>query len=168
MKFCQQCGTQLSDTAVVCPNCGTKAEPAVNQGPDRRAEPQYGQPQYGQPYAPAPNAQQQYTQQQYAQPQYIPAQPVVNEEAALPEKYRPLSPLAYFGYSLLFSIPIVGFIFAIIYAVTSEGNINRRNYARGYLIALLVGVIIYDIILVITLVAGVSISALFRNSRYYY
>ena len=151
MKFCTQCGTQLSDTSVICPNCGAKVESAVNQGPAPEANQQYAQPQ-----------------QQYAQPQYIPPQPVVNEEAALPERFKPLSALAYFGYSLLFTIPIVGFIFAIVFAVSSEGNINRRNYARGYLIGLLVAFIISIIIAIITAVAGISIFTITRGGYSYY
>ena len=48
-----------------------------------------------------------------------------------PEQYRPLSPWGYFGYSILFSIPLIALIFMIIYAF-DDSNINRRNYARSY------------------------------------
>ena len=41
-------------------------------------------------------------------------------------QYRPLSPWAYFGYNLLFSIPILGFIMLIVFSFSNE-NINRRN-----------------------------------------
>ena len=40
-------------------------------------------------------------------------------------------PWAYFGLSILFSLPVVGFIFLIIFSV-SDANINRRNFARSY------------------------------------
>lgn len=46
-------------------------------------------------------------------------------------KYRPLSPWAYFGYQILFSIPVIGIITLIFYAL-SDSNINRRNFARSY------------------------------------
>ena len=49
----------------------------------------------------------------------------------LPEQYRPLSMWEYFGYSLLFNIPVVGFVFLIVFSF-SGSNINRRNYARSY------------------------------------
>ena len=49
----------------------------------------------------------------------------------LPVEYRPLSPWAYFGYNILFSIPVIGFIFLLVYAF-SNSNINRRNYARSF------------------------------------
>lgn len=53
------------------------------------------------------------------------------------EKYRPLSPWAYFGYSLLFGIPLIGFIFLLIFSFNSR-NINRRNFARSFFCAALV------------------------------
>lgn len=48
-----------------------------------------------------------------------------------PDVFKPLSPWAYFGLSILFSLPVVGFIFLIIFSV-SDANINRRNFARSY------------------------------------
>lgn len=42
-----------------------------------------------------------------------------------PDVFKPLSPWAYFGLSILFSLPVVGFIFLIIFSV-SDANINRR------------------------------------------
>lgn len=56
-------------------------------------------------------------------------------------RYRPLSPWAYFGYTALFSIPVVGLI-ALIVLSFSDSNINRRNFARSYWCALLLFVII--------------------------
>lgn len=49
----------------------------------------------------------------------------------LPEKYRPLSPWAYFGYTILFAIPVVGFILLVVFSLIG-GNVNRRNFARSY------------------------------------
>ena len=48
----------------------------------------------------------------------------------LPEAYRPLSPWTYFGLGILYSLPLVGWIFLIVHAVGSQ-NLNRRNYARS-------------------------------------
>ncbi len=55
----------------------------------------------------------------------------LNEIKQLPEKYRPMGAWSYFGYSILFSIPIVGLICLIVFALSS-GNINRRSYARSF------------------------------------
>lgn len=61
---------------------------------------------------------------------------------SLPEEYKPLSPWAYFGYQILFSIPIVGLIFLIVFSFSSK-NINRRNFARSFFcIYVLIGIIL--------------------------
>lgn len=62
----------------------------------------------------------------------------------LPEKYQPLSPWSYFFLRILFNVPIIGFIFLIIFSLTDD-NINRRNFARSYFC-------IYIIILVVIIV----------------
>ena len=63
------------------------------------------------------------------------------------ERFRPLSPWAYFGYTLLFSIPIVGFILLIVFSLTSD-NINRRNFARSYFVLAFLLLIIVAVLLV--------------------
>lgn len=45
-------------------------------------------------------------------------------------EFKPLSPWAYFGYSVLFSIPIVGFICNLVFCF-ADGNRNRKNFARS-------------------------------------
>lgn len=57
------------------------------------------------------------------------------------EQFRPISAWGYIGYSLLFAIPVVGFILLIVFAL-SESNVNRRNYARSYFCALLVVILL--------------------------
>lgn len=66
----------------------------------------------------------------------------------IPANYKPLSPWAYFGYQLLFAIPVVGFILLIVFSFSNE-NINRRNFARSYFCSLLLAVIIAVITCVI-------------------
>ena len=53
------------------------------------------------------------------------------EHQYIPEDYRPLSPWAYFGLSILYSVPVIGWIFLIAHALASR-NINKRNYARSF------------------------------------
>ena len=48
------------------------------------------------------------------------------EQQYLPEAYRPLSPWAYFGLSILYSVPVIGWIFLIAHALASR-NINKRR-----------------------------------------
>ena len=59
--------------------------------------------------------------------------------------YAPLSPWAYFGLTILFSIPVAGLVFLVIFSI-SKGNINRRNFARSYwcgliLVCLIIGIL---------------------------
>lgn len=48
----------------------------------------------------------------------------------IPSEYEPISMWGYFGYSILFAIPIIGWIFIIIFALTAS-NYNLRNFARS-------------------------------------
>lgn len=98
------------------------------------------------------------------------AAPVIVNNAApetIPEKYRPLSPWAYVGYSLLFSIPIVGFIMLIVYSF-NDSNINRRNYARSIWCGLLISLILTIILFIILYAAGYNFNNLLQNGRGYY
>lgn len=52
-------------------------------------------------------------------------------EIKVPKKYEPIGPMQYFWLSVLFSIPVVGFVFLIVFSCSSS-NINRRNYARSF------------------------------------
>ena len=56
------------------------------------------------------------------------------------EQFRPLTPWAYFWYTVLFCVPIVGFIFLIVFSV-SDKNINRRSFARSFWCGLLISAI---------------------------
>lgn len=74
------------------------------------------------------------TQQQSAAAPQTPtfyASPSAEIRYVIPEENRPLSPWAYFGLQILFAVPVVGFVFLIIFSC-SGSNINRRNFARSY------------------------------------
>ena len=68
-------------------------------------------------------------------------------------KFRPLSPWAYLGYTILFSIPIVGFVLLIVFSII-EGNVNRKNYARSYFCAL---VIVLVLVVIVALTGGYEV-----------
>lgn len=65
-------------------------------------------------------------------------------DPSIPPHYRPLSPWAYFGYNILFAIPIIGLIFLIVYAF-NDSNINRKNYARSFFISWILIIIVVAI-----------------------
>lgn len=68
------------------------------------------------------------------------------------EQYRPLGAWAHFGYRLLFSIPLLGFVFLVIFSLDNS-NINRRNLARSYFC----GLVIVAVIVVVLLVSGIGL-----------
>ena len=76
-----------------------------------------------------------------------------DEIQQLPEKFRPLSMWGYFGYMILFSIPLVGLVALIVFSL-SDANINRRNFARSYFCFLIIIVIL---IIVVTMLGGFAL-----------
>lgn len=98
---------------------------------------------YQQPY-------QQSTPTYQAPPAYQPYQNFsVNN---IPPEYRPISMWGYFGWQLLFSIPCVGFILLIVFALGGTSNINLKNFARSYFCYF----IIIAILVVILMLTGVG------------
>lgn len=72
----------------------------------------------------------------------------------LPPEFKVISPWQYFGLQILFSIPLIGFIFLLVFTF-SKSNYNRRAYARSYWCSLLLGLIIAVIVVVLVLSSGV-------------
>lgn len=67
----------------------------------------------------------------------------------IPEEYRPISAWGYIGYQILFSIPIIGFIFLLVFALGGTRNINLKNFARSYFCIILLVIIIIAILSVV-------------------
>ena len=147
------CGAQNADDALICENCGNRLEqpkPAYQEQPQQswqQSQQSWQQPRQQPAPAPAP----------------APVTPVnvYMNANQLPAQYQPLSPWAYFGYTLLYCIPIVGFIFLIVFAL-SDDNINRRNHARSYFCGLIISLIIGVVVAIIAAIAGVSIMSYLR------
>lgn len=66
----------------------------------------------------------------------------------IPEEYQPISMWGYFGYELLFSIPCVGIILLIVFAVGGTKNVNLRNFARSKFCYML---IVFGLVLLLAL-----------------
>ena len=170
-KFCTNCGYQIPDAQANpavpasapgfthAPEAG--AAPVYTHAPEAGSAPSFTRaPEAGS--APGYNRPPEPT---YRAPSYESAPAAVVNVAPrsfsditqdeLPERFRPLSPWAYFGYGILFSIPIVGFIFLIVFSF-KRTNINRRNYARSYFCALL----LIAIVVIVLLLLGVSFGSL--------
>jgi NADH:ubiquinone oxidoreductase subunit 3 (subunit A) len=74
----------------------------------------------------------------------------------VPWNYKPISPWGYVGYQLLFCVPVVGFVFMLVWAF-SNNNINRKNFARSYLIFVIAGVILTIITVIIMAILGIGL-----------
>ena len=66
----------------------------------------------------------------------------------LPSDLKPICGLAYYGYRLLFALPLIGVI-AVIICATSSYNINVRKFARGYIWGAVIDLVILAVLLII-------------------
>lgn len=101
--------------------------------------------------------QDQFQQGQYQQPQYqqAPYQQAPYQQFDPRFDYTPITMWGYFGYQILFSIPIVGFICVLIFAFSAH-NINLRNFARSYFCFLIIVLVILGIAIASGAFAAVS------------
>ena len=135
---CTNCGSEINEDAKFCAACGA----VVSETKALETE----TPVVAEPVYQAPN-----------QPS--------KKENKIPEKYSPLSPWSYFWLQILFAVPVVGFVFLIIFSFKNS-NINRRNFARSYWCKLIIVAGVFIVALVIALILGVSIGGLFRMSEF--
>ena len=61
-----------------------------------------------------------------------------------------ITPWGYFWLQILFNIPVIGFIFLVVFALGGTPNINKRNFARSYFCIYVVIIIV----LIITFALG--------------
>lgn len=126
---CMKCGNEMAQGSKFCIKCGTPvAEQRVQQS--RQITPQRNM---------------EINQQQQA-----------DREQMMPDyrrdlDYKPLGMWSYFGYDILFSIPVIGWIFLIAFACGASNNINLRNYARSKFCLIIVLLVI---LVVLGLIAG--------------
>lgn len=66
-----------------------------------------------------------------------------------PAEFRPLGAWSYVGLTILYAIPVIGWVFLLVFTF-HRGNINRRSFTRSYwcvlLILLLLGAGIFGVI----------------------
>lgn len=138
--FCGNCGKPLNEGVLFCPECGT---------PVKKIETE--------------NVNVEETTASQSQPNNI---PIRNYDPRF--DYTPLGAWSYFLYTLLFSIPIIGFIFAIVFAVGGTNRINLRNYARSYFCWLLITVVLVIILLIVGFAIAGTVYNIFDHSGYYH
>lgn len=79
---------------------------------------------------------------------------------------EPLSVGKFIGFQILFAIPCVGLILAIVFACGAVKNKNLINWARAQLIILGVVILIYVLLLVLGVGTTIFNSAAIRSSMY--
>ncbi len=127
--YCSQCGKALPNEAAVCDGCGAVFNTA-------------------QFYTPPPPA---YTNTAFGQPaQTMPPRLPFEPMTMMPQNlYAPLSVGQYIGMFLLLCIPMVNIILLLIWAFDGNSNINKKNFARAYLIISIIGFVFSVISLII-------------------
>lgn len=81
----------------------------------------------------------------------------MNEQKNTPNisnEYKPITMWGYFGYQILFSIPIIGLILIIIFSFGGTSNINLKNFARSYFCKWIIISIILLILFIIFMILG--------------
>ena len=79
-------------------------------------------------------------------------------ENNIPSEYKPISMWGYFGYEILFSLPIIGFICLIIMSF-APSNKNLKNFARSYFCLFIISLVLTVVLVAIALATG-AISSL--------
>ena len=77
-------------------------------------------------------------------------------EKHVPKSYRPISGWGYFWRTVLYAIPVLGWLILLINAIGSK-NRNGRNFARSYFCALLIAIIIAVVGVVLNIVTNGAI-----------
>ena len=68
-----------------------------------------------------------------------------NYEKMIPRSFKPISAWGYIGYSILYGLPVIGFIFALVHAIGAY-NRNVRSFARSYFLAIIVGIVVVAVL----------------------
>ena len=72
----------------------------------------------------------------------------------LDSRYTPISMWGYFGYNILFGLPIIGFIILIAFAL-GHHNVNVKNYARSFFCSFILVIILVVVLLSTGILASI-------------
>ena len=170
--FCNNCGNQVDDNAVVCPYCGVQlAANAAPQQPQPAYDQQNAQPQYQQPAYQQP----QYQQPVYQQPQYGAQAPMEDPQERAMSKSALIWGILGIAFASSFYLSILGIIFSAIglskakkyvaagYPLTGRAKVGRILSIIGLILA-----IVMTVIFVIYIIVAVIAAAAYSSSYYYY
>ena len=122
MAFCTECGATIADGKQFCTSCGKPMKAAKTRSQKATTATAVAEP-----------------------PRPVQAAPVYAGGVQGPPQGSPYAVMSTGSYvlaSIIMSIPVIGWIIGIIWACGVCKNLNRRNYARSFLIFLLVGLVL--------------------------
>ena len=144
--ICKNCGNEVDESYAFCDKCGAPVKATVTsepQSPVNPVPPVSQQPASQQPAPQQPAPQQPAPQQ----PVYQQAPPIYQNPPYAYQNVNPgynqpdMSPTTtigqYIGWLLIGSIPIIGWILVIIFALDSS-NKNRANFFRAQIVMILI------------------------------
>ncbi|AFA50024.1 zinc ribbon domain-containing protein [Acetobacterium woodii] len=146
--FCGNCGEKIPDDAVFCTHCGAKqtASASKEQSTDS-----------GQNYQPARRVE--LPPVEKVERSSNPASPgKVGNDVDL------ISMGQYIIMFLIMAIPIVGIVMLFIWGFSSETGPNKKNFARAYLIMM---VIAFVIGIIFSSIIGAMMAAMMGSAYYY-
>lgn len=142
-KKCPKCGAPVAENSLFCGECGAKLSDQnteSNQNQQTQNQSQFREnPGYQNQYGAPPMYNQNYNDSFNYQKQ--------------PEK---LSVGDYILMLILFQIPLVGFIMMLVWSFGDFG-INRKNFARAFLIIQIIAVVL---VIILSAVFGIALSNL--------
>lgn len=69
----------------------------------------------------------------------------IQREVEIPDTYEPIGMWGYFGYQILFGIPVVGWVICISFALMAH-NHNLRNFARSQFCIIIIQIILFCVL----------------------
>lgn len=129
--FCEKCGSEIPENSKFCASCGTPVVPVdesalaaeITSQPEPAPAPKVQTP----PPAPKP------APAQYSDP---------NTQYSKGNLVKPLSVGSYMGMFILMAIPIVNLVMLLVWSFSDTVNINKKHFAVGYLIVILIGIVL--------------------------
>lgn len=131
--FCGKCGVQLREGTKFCPSCGANTgmkEPG-KQSEYRQQTQEDSRSVYQRTHRQNPYQNVQPMRQNYGGG--------IGHDG---KDYTPIGMWGYFGYNILFLIPLIGFILMLIFSFGGTNNVNLRNYARSQFCWLIILVVL--------------------------
>ncbi|MDY4977170.1 MAG: zinc ribbon domain-containing protein [Clostridia bacterium] len=179
--ICPSCGTELDEKKKFCTECGIKL-PTVEEQPDEiamQATQKFEIPEENPDIAEAVRAvfqdddeegkprkknrwhdKKNKNKMKEEEEELDPNQQTIVDFSSLAgstlddSPYEPITAWGYIGILVLMAIPVIGWLFAIVWACGGCRKLNKRNLARGYLMILgLMGIFVLCAVLAISKIA---------------